>query len=337
MGWGSREAIRSRGKEDLMRFDFVAMPQRIPVGIHKELVDRKVVRATPAGGVEVVIVGTDLVDVVDYEDGFHLAAVNRRADAQLAYTGLAILGAKDSYQTLRLCTLTALHATDDAWTFCAQGSDLVGIKKAGTESGMTELHVLRHDSVYEPGEWLDPATGRFTAQPARFYQAFQLQASTALHETDSTWAFAMLGSDLLGVKKSGTQSGMTEVHILRGDDGYRSFLLQAPTALHPTDEAWAFAALGRDLVCIKKSGTESGTTEVHILSAATNYSTFRMQTRTPLHETDASWSFVMHDRDLLGIKKSGTESGMTEVHILRGDDGYQTFLLQVPTALHQTD
>lgn len=213
-------------------------------------------------------------------------------------------------------SFTGLHETDDTWAFGRLGADLVAIKKSGTDTRTTEVHVLNHEALYK---------------------TFSLQTGTALHETDETWAFAMLENDLVGIKKSATSSGMTEVHILGGDDGYQSFRLQRPTGLHATDETWAFAVLDRDLVCIKKSWTESGTTEVHILDAASEYQRFRLQTKTALHETGENWAFVMQGIDLLCIKRYQTESGMTEVHILRGDDGYQSFGLQTATALHETE
>ncbi|MFN5513995.1 MAG: M12 family metallopeptidase, partial [Cyanobacteriota bacterium] len=63
------------------------------------------------------------------------------------------------------------------------------------------------------------------------------------------------------------------------------FALQVPTVLHQTGDNFAFAFMANgDLMAIKKSGTGSGSTEVHILSAASNYSKFRLQTGTALHQ-----------------------------------------------------
>jgi hypothetical protein len=99
---------------------------------------------------------------------------------------------------------------------------------------------------------------------------------------------------------------------------YQSFRLQTGTALHETGDNFAFGVLPNgDLVTIKKSGTGSGKTEVHILSAASDYQSFRLQTGTALHETGVNFAFgVLPNGDLVAIKKSGTGSGKTEVHIL---------------------
>jgi Group XII secretory phospholipase A2 precursor (PLA2G12) len=51
--------------------------------------------------------------------------------------------------------------------------------------------------------------------------------------------------------------------------------------------------------------------------AASNYQTFRLQTGTALHQTGGEFAFgVLPNGDVVAIKKSGTGSGKTEVHIL---------------------
>ncbi|MCC3776489.1 VCBS repeat-containing protein [Streptomyces sp. UNOB3_S3] len=78
--------------------------------------------------------------------------------------------------------------------------------------------------------------------------------------------------DLLAIKKSGTGTNSTEVHVLSGASNYQRFILQTGTALHETDRTFAFSVAdwnrdGRpDLVAIKKSNTGTNSTEVHILS-----------------------------------------------------------------------
>ena len=73
-----------------------------------------------------------------------------------------------------------------------------------------------------------------------------------------------------------------------------------------------------DLMAIKKSSTGSGTTEVHLLSASSNYQQFRLQTGTTLHKTGNDFDLaVLPNGDLMTIKKSSTGSGTTEVHLLR--------------------
>jgi hypothetical protein len=99
---------------------------------------------------------------------------------------------------------------------------------------------------------------------------------------------------------------------------YRNFQLQTGTALEQTGDNWNFGVLPNgDLVGIKKSGTGTGKAEVHILTAESNYQSFRLQTGTALEPTGDNWNFgVLPNGDLVGIKKSGTGTGKTEVHIL---------------------
>ncbi|MEW1718564.1 VCBS repeat-containing protein [Streptomyces sp. NPDC093109] len=197
---------------------------------------------------------------------------------------------------------------------------------------------------------------RLVKTPRRFeFQSFILQTGTALHETDRTFAFAFADwsgdgrPDLVAIKKSGTGTGSTEVHVLSGASGYRQFVLQTGTALHETDRTFAFAFVDwngdghLDLVAIKKSRTGTGSTEVHVLSGASGYRQFILQTGTALHETDGSFAFAFADwngdghLDLVAIKKAGTGTRSTEVHVLSGASGYRQFILQTGTALHETD
>ncbi|KAB8067088.1 hypothetical protein BDV29DRAFT_163766 [Aspergillus leporis] len=187
------------------------------------------------------------------------------------------------------------------------------------------------------------------------FQNFILHTGTALHITDETFAFAMTDwngdgrPDLVAIKKSNTGTNTTEVHILSGASNFQDFILHTGTALHITDETFAFAMTdwngdGRpDLVAIKKSNTGTNTTEVHILSGASNFQNFILHTGTALHNTDETFAFAMTDwngdgrPDLVAIKKSNTGTNTTEVHILSGVSNFQDFILHTGTALHNTD
>ena len=124
--------------------------------------------------------------------------------------------------------------------------------------------------------------------------------------------------------------------------------LHIKTALEETGDNWDFL-LGDynnngilDIYCIKKKKTGSNTTEVHILDGSTNFKTFLLQTKTPLHETEDNFQFLLGDYnksgtlDLYCIKKCNTGTNSTEVHILNGNDNFQSYLLQTGTALHET-
>jgi hypothetical protein len=79
-----------------------------------------------------------------------------------------------------------------------------------------------------------------------------------------------------------------------------------------------------DLIAIKKSNTGANRTEVHILSGASNFQDFILQTDTALHTTDNTFDFAMVDwngdgrPDLVAIKKKNTTTKRTEVHVLAG-------------------
>lgn len=198
-----------------------------------------------------------------------------------------------------LQTGTALHQTDDTFEFALAGNgDLFAFKKSNTGTGSTEVHVLSAASTY---------------------QQFILQTGTALHQTGSDFQLLLAPNrDLFAIKKRGTGTNSTEVHVLSAASGYQQFVLQTGTALHETDATFEFAlASNRDLVAIKKSNTGTRSTEVHVLSAASGYRQFVLQTGTVLHETGSNFTFdVTAARDLFAIKKSATGTGSTEVHIV---------------------
>lgn len=98
--------------------------------------------------------------------------------------------------------------------------------------------------------------------------------------------------------------------------------------LHPTT---------KDLFVIKKNNTSTRSTEVHVLSASSNYQDFVRHSGTALHETDARYQFLLDKGpNLLAIKKHNTDTNKTEVHRLSEKSQYQTFDLHTPTALFET-
>ena len=219
-----------------------------------------------------------------------------------------------------LHTGTALHETGGEFEFdVLPNGDIVAIKKSGTGTGSTEVHILSAGSGYK---------------------SFSLQTGTALHETDEAFSFAVMpNKDLVAIMRSGTGSKTTEIYILNGADNYRSFKLQTGTALHEVGDNFSFDVLPNgDVVAIKKFATGSRTTEIHILDASKGYKEFRVQTGTALHETGDSFDFTaMPNGDVVAIKKSGTGTKSTEVHILDASRGYQAFRLQMGSKLHETD
>ncbi|HEX8075287.1 MAG TPA: VCBS repeat-containing protein [Thermoleophilaceae bacterium] len=113
---------------------------------------------------------------------------------------------------------------------------------------------------------------------------------------------------------------------------YQQFLLQTGTPISEQDAAANFDFAcgdfngdGRpDLLCLKKTSTGTGALEVHVLSGASNYQQFLLQTGTPISEQDAAanFDFACGDfngdgrPDLLCLKKTSTGTGTLEVHVL---------------------
>ena len=179
------------------------------------------------------------------------------------------------------------------------------------------------------------------------------RSNTGLHQTDENWEF-LLGDynnngilDIYCIKKKKTGSNTTEVHILDGSTNFKTFHLQIKTALHETEDNFQFL-LGDynnngklDLYCIKKSNTGTNSTEVHILNGNDNFQSYLLQTGTALHETGNNWEFLLGDYnqngklDLYCINKSNTGSNSTEVHILNGEDNFQSFLLHTGIKLDE--
>jgi hypothetical protein len=276
--------------------------------------------------------------ILDYD----LVAIKKSSTAS-GFTELHALSRNSLFQSFTLQVRTALHPTDGTWAFAVADwddddpnyyrLDLVGIKKASTGSGRTEVHVL---------------SGKDN------YSRFLHHIPTALPETGANFEFALADwnrdgrYDLIAIKKSSTGTGRTEVHILSGATGFKTYLLQTGTALHPTDGTWTFMVAdwdrkGRpDLIGIKKSQTGSGRTEVHILSGESTFRQFVLQVPTPIEQTGANWTFLVnywdndYVPDLIGVKKSNTGTGRTEVHALSGSSSFQRFFIQTGTALGVT-
>ena len=144
--------------------------------------------------------------------------------------------------------------------------------------------------------------------------------------------------DLYCIKKNNTLTNSTEVHILDGNNNYQSFLLQTGTCLHETGNNFEFG-LGDfnnngilDLYCIKKYDTGNNNTEIHILNGSDNFQSFLYQNKTELFATDDNYSFGISDYnnnghpDIYCIKKFDETTNTFEVHILNGENNYQSYL-----------
>lgn len=245
-----------------------------------------------------------------------------------------------NFQNYILQTGSGLHQTDHNFAFAMSDWDRDGrpdlfiIKKNNTGTHSTEVSVL---------------------SGASNFQQYLLQTGTVLHQTDHSFQFAVADwnkdgrQDLFIIKKSNTGTRSTEVSILSGASNFQNYLLQTGTPLHQTDETFTFGVAdwtgdGKpDLFIIKKSNTGSRSTEVSILSGASNFQRYLLQTGTPLQQTDHTFDFVVADwnndgrPDLIVIKKSNTRSKSTEIGVLSGTSNFQKFIFETATPQHETD
>lgn len=249
----------------------------------------------------------------------------------------------DSFE-FALQTSTLLHETDDQ-SSCLMGNsskdgrpDLIVANRIGTSSENIEVGVAFGSSHYQR-MILRIATPDFT--PLRRHLTGQLNFTLTDWNGDGSL-------DLVVVKKSHTESHKTEVHVLSGASQYQGTLWQTSTILEETDETWSFGMArwsnGQkpDLIAIKKSDTETRTTEVHILSGDDSFQSYILQTGTALHETDDEFDFVVTDwnghgrPDLAMIKKSKTSGKCTELHVLSGASEFKTFILRAEMPLFRS-
>jgi GH25 family lysozyme M1 (1,4-beta-N-acetylmuramidase) len=157
--------------------------------------------------------------------------------------------------------------------------------------------------------------------------------------------------DLFFIDRDQTGSGGTEVHALSAASAFQEFSVHSATGLSETGtgEDWQFLVGDynrdgvKDIYVIKKQGG-SGKTEVHVLDGASGFQRFSLHIATPLEDsgTDGTYQFALGDydrdgvADLYVIKRDNTGSDSTEVHILSGADGFQTWLLHTGSALGRT-
>ncbi len=207
--------------------------------------------------------------------------------------------------------------------WAGSANELFMIKKHTTGTHSTEVHVLTSASKY---------------------RGYALETGTPLSETNKTFTY-LLGdwdgdgiTDLWIIKKSGTGTGKTELHVLSGASNFQRWLFEGGTALPMTDDGFSFCLYPKDngrpdLAAIKRNNTGTRTTEVHILSAESNYTAYRLETGTALEETgtkdDWHFSFVDYNHDGipdLCMITVGVQNG--EFHVISGKD-YHVFLAHI--------
>lgn len=197
-----------------------------------------------------------------------------------------------------------------------QTVDLAVIQPIGTPSGRVEV---------------------YSASGSSHFQTIIIELVSAFSvENDGTWALAPLTikPDLYLIKTNNTPSGQVEVHMATAESSYQFIAFQTPSVFGAeTDGTWSmfdFDHDGRpDLVFIKTRNAATGTVEVHVASASSNFQTIIYQSGSAFRqETDGFWSLTGTDGDLTFIKDAGTETGTTEVHVATRSSNYATLSTQ---------
>lgn len=252
------------------------------------------------------------------------------------HTEVHVLDFATGYSSFKLHAATALGQYNPDQAAFAVGDanndgkpDLYLISRYGNGTPNVEVHILDGSTNYST------FLGHYsTSLPA---------VSGALAYTFDVGDYNRDGKpDLYVFKKVGGGSGKTEVHIYSGADGFQTALghFAMPIGTTGDNDAWEFHVADADLDGIpdvvavaKQDGTS---TEVHILTGSSNYSTYSLETGTALGITgaDSRWVFGVNDynsdgkADVFAIDKMGAQG--LEVHILRGS-AYQDFLLHAGT------
>ncbi|HTD29579.1 MAG TPA: trypsin-like peptidase domain-containing protein [Xanthomonadaceae bacterium] len=222
-----------------------------------------------------------------------------------------------NYAPFSLVTFAFAHVELAFATTTAPDGDIFAVQNAASASGFMSLYIFK---------------------PYR-YQVPSVQETGLEFEAGSKWTFAVASNlDLFAIKQQGCQSNRTEVHILSAASNYKSFSLHVPTPIEMTDDTWTFGVTNnRDIIGIKKkSGTQK--TEVHLLSADSNYQQFSYQGTSVLPETDSSWDFaVSASHDVYAIHKTGGASNSTEISIMRFADRWKSIVSTTGSVLPPTD
>ena len=219
-------------------------------------------------------------------------------------------------------SLAGVDTTGNLVTRATLSSPWVSVPNSCCVSSVADLHVI-------PGG--APATIRLGID--------------YLDAAGTPWVASVAGEQF-SVRQEGSSSGSTSTSTLNYVDwnghGARATLVSTtatpvPVAATPVP-APASASQPSDLRVVAMNQTGLGTTEVHVLTSASDYGQYGIETATALGTTSPNqWAFAFGPHaDLYAIKMNGTGSAHTEVHILTAASRYQQYSPKSPTPLAET-
>ncbi|HEY5182050.1 MAG TPA: N-acetylmuramoyl-L-alanine amidase [Dermatophilaceae bacterium] len=220
-----------------------------------------------------------------------------------------------------------------AWN-TTRDEDLYGIfgTTGWAPSGTAEIHAQSMASNYTQ-RLLDAATRWSAGNPGQ-------------------WRFFMGSSsvdtrpDLIGVQTTGTASGKVEVKVASWASHYQDTVVQTTTPMNsfPADSTIQMAVggpSGGDLYFVIVAGTGSGTTEIHALSAASNYTGWSVHSASALPTgyatTQVRFLVARGTGDLYLVLHSNTGSGRSEMHALSAASGYRSFSVHAALSVGYTN
>ena len=179
--------------------------------------------------------------------------------------------------------------------------------------------------------------------PESNYQNYSLQwVATGLAQSQRNFTFLLAdwtGSgipDLWAIKKWATGTNSTEVHIYSGESNFTQAVFHGGTALAETGPTFDFDIIPAgpnappDLVAFKRAGTGTNSTEIHVLSGASQFREFLLQTGTALQETGNSnqWHFLLTEWNHSGNQDFAIVSPANggELHVISGPQ-YRQFIV----------
>jgi len=122
----------------------------------------------------------------------------------------------------------------------------------------------------------------------------------------ATLGASTMTQNLTFIKTSNTPNGHVEVHVASAASNYQTRTLETPTTFGNEDDGtWQMLA-NNDLAFIKTNNTGTGTVEVHIASAASNYQTRTVETGTtfaPDPAKNGTWQMLANN-DLVAAPRT---------------------------------